>query len=154
MPFAGHAGIALITSWLLGINPLITLIGGVLPDLDVVLTMLGVNFNKAHRKITHSLLFIIILLPLLLTPSGYPLIIGVITHLITDLDHWGLPLLYPLSNKHYSIMSINHSKNLSSTNEGIIKWFTNRGIKFWIEWALLIIGLILTRDYWLKLLSL
>jgi membrane-bound metal-dependent hydrolase YbcI (DUF457 family) len=153
MVFAGHVGLALVFAYLLKLDPLLVLIGAVLPDFDALPSVFGIKFGKTHRKITHSLL-----IPLLLLflsnwfPILMPLSVGLLIHLLGDLDHWGAPLLYPLSKKYYSIMPVNHSiKSYDSPIEGVIGWFNKRDLLFWIEWLMLITGLIITYDYWINL---
>lgn len=152
MIFAGHLGIALITAYLIRQDPLLLAIGGILPDLDAILSILGASFGKTHRKITHSLILPIttgvlsIWLPILI-----PITIGIIIHFITDMDHWGIPLLYPLKKEEYSLFKMDHTKNYKTTSDAIKEWFKNRDKKFYLEWALLIIGIILTKDYFINL---
>jgi len=152
MTFAGHIGISLIVAFFLNLNPLLTLIGGVLPDLDILLFFLGKSWNKAHRKLSHSLLVPVVLLILsLFFPILLPVLIGVIVHLFADMDSWGVPLFYPFVKREFSFFKMNHETGLNHPIDYIKVWFKNRGRKFYLEWALLVIGLILTWDYWIKL---
>ena len=153
MIFAGHTGIALIAAYLIKQDPLLMLIGGVMPDLDAILSILGANFGKTHRKITHSIILPIItgILSIWL-PAFIPITIGVLIHFITDMDHWGIPLLYPIIKDEYSLIKIDHSKSYKTTKEAIKEWFKNRDAKFYIEWALLIIGIIINWGYIINIL--
>lgn len=154
MLFAGHVGVALIIAYLLRINPLLTVIGAVIPDLDVLPFYLGMGFNKIHRKISHSFLVpVSIFLLSIPFPILLPIGIGVISHFITDLDHWGIPILYPFIKKEFSIIKVKHDDGNTYQSPGVVikYWFSSRGWKFWLEWALLLIGVFLTLDYWLGL---
>ena len=148
IPFAGHAGIALIIAFLLKTDPLITVIGSILPDLDSLTVLFKIKWTEGHRKITHSLLFLTPFIILsIINPLFTSLLIGVITHYISDLDSWGIPLLYPFSNKYYSIVKVNHSKSFDKPEKYINEFFKKRGLRFYIEWLLLIIGIILNWSY-------
>lgn len=152
MPFAGHAGLSLITSLLTGFNPLLVLIGSVIPDLDSVVSFFGVSFNKVHRKITHSLLFLImLLLSSIFVPLLLPIAIGVIIHLVADLDHCGVSLLYPFSKKRYSVLKINNKNEYDSVTKCLKAFFKQHYLKFVAEVALLVTGLMLSWGYWASL---
>ncbi len=155
MIFAGHVGMALIAAFLFKLDPLLMVIGGVLPDFDVFLSFIGFKWGSVHRKFTHSLLFPALLFVFSFWfPVLIPVSVGVLVHFIGDLDHWGLPLFYPFSGKFYSLIKVNHhSHNFKSALEGVINWFSNRGSMFWFEWSLFIIGFFLTIDYWINLIS-
>ena len=143
MTFAGHIGLALIVAYILRIDPVLTMAGAVLPDTDVVLSFFF-PFEKVHRKFTHSLLFLLIFGMLsFFFPVLFPVVIGIVTHFIADLDKWGLPLFWPLSSRHYSLTRISHKHNLSSPQEGVLAWFKRRGPEFWLEWLLLGSGIFL-----------
>lgn len=150
IPFAGHAGTALIIAWLFNLDPLLVLIGSVLPDIDMILILFKTPWEKAHRKITHSLLFLLPFIILsLINPFFIPILIGLITHFITDLDHWGIPLFYPFNKKDYSIIKIKHNKknSYSGPKHVLFSFFKKHDYKFWIEFALLAIGITLNWNY-------
>lgn len=152
--FAGHAGVALITAFLLGIDPLIALIGGFLPDVDSITFLLKIKWNKGHRKITHSLLFLAPFVILsFINPFFLPLAVGILTHYVTDLDYWGIPLFYPFTNKYYSINKVDHTKSFDSPDKYLKDFFKKRGKRFWIEWGLLAVGILLNRNYLTALLN-
>ena len=148
IPFVGHAGVALIIAFLLRIDPLLTVIGSFIPDIDFVTSLLKVKWSKGHRRLTHSLLFITLFIVLsLVSPFFIPLAVGLATHYATDLDSWGIPLFYPFNNKYYSIKKINHGKSFENPQAYIKEFFRKRGLMFWIEWALLALGIILNWGY-------
>jgi len=156
MPFAGHAGAALIVAGLFGLNPLLVLLGSLIPDLDAVIQLFGVKWTSGHRKITHSLLFLnLFLVSAVFFPVMLPVAIGLVTHFVTDLDHWGLPLFYPFSSKCYSVMKVDHKRgnDYDSAEHCISEWFKRRDWKFYFEWGLLGLGIFLTWGYWVSLLS-
>lgn len=155
MVFAGHVGVALIIAYLFRLNPLLAVIGGVLPDLDSILFFFGVKWTTAHRKITHSLLFLTPFVILsLFVPIAWALVAGLVTHLAMDLDHWGVPFLYPFIKREYSVMKIDHhlGNEFDSPIDAIKEFFKTR--KAVIEFIILIVGVALTWDYWINLLNL
>lgn len=155
MVFAGHVGIALILAYLFNLNPLLTTLGGVLPDLDAIFYFIGKSWVEAHRKVTHS-----IFLPLTLfifsinIPYLFPVGVGVLIHFATDIDEWGLPLFFPFSNKRYTFFKKDNRVEHAGPVGFIKKWFRERGWTFYLEWMLLIIGIILNWDYLIGLLKL
>jgi membrane-bound metal-dependent hydrolase YbcI (DUF457 family) len=151
MPFAGHAGLALIVSSLTGLNPLLVVIGSLIPDFDSILSFFGASLSKVHRKGTHSLLFFIVLLfSSIFIPLLLPISIGVIVHLVADLDHWGLPLFYPFSRKRYSVLKVDQRNKHESVGGYLKDFFTKHYLKFLGEVTLLIVGLFLTWGYWMN----
>jgi len=154
MPFAGHAGLSLVIAGLFNLNPLLVLIGGLIPDLDSLFVFFSPGFTKYHRKITHSLLFLnLILVSAVFFPIMIPIVIGLSAHYIVDLDHWGIPLFYPFSEKRYSVMKVTNKKAYDKGVDCVSDWFKKRGVGFWLEWILLGLGITLTWSYWVNLLN-
>jgi|GEM_PF-1280396 len=110
-----HAILAIGLSEALMLNPVIALIGAIIPDLDYVI---GIQ----HRTITHSLIFLLI--ATLITyklkdkRAALALFIGMASHLMIDsITPMGVPLLYPLNN-YYSFNLV--TWNSVTANLGII----------------------------------
>lgn len=103
-----------------------TAFGSVLPDIDhknsklsqkMKITSFIVRLFTEHRKHTHSLLLNAIffgllyyLLPIIFTANFFTqeliiaVFIGVVSHLVLDFTtKMGVPLLYPLTSKYYSL---------------------------------------------------
>ena len=141
MMLLGHVGLALIFSKIFGTNPLLTALGGILPDFDSIGFFLGIKWSKIHRKFTHSLLFLLIvgLLSLIASPF-FAISIGVISHFIGDLDRWGIPLFYPFYKSEISIMRMDHSNDGGTPYDFLKKWVRSR--EMLIEAVLFLIGLL------------
>nr|MBD3312170.1 hypothetical protein [archaeon] len=112
-----HALIGLGLSEALMLNPLIVIIGAVIPDIDYLI-------NLPHRTITHSLLFIIpaclITWRLKGKRAGLALLVGLTSHLMLDAaTTQGVPLLYPLSN-YYGFSLFNSNNQLANLTVIII----------------------------------
>lgn len=110
-----HAILALALSEAFMLNPLVTTISAILPDID---SLIGIT----HRTITHSLLFMLITSLIIYKIKGirltYAFIIGFSSHLITDsITPMGIPLFYPLET-YYSFNLVNWDDLI--TNLGII----------------------------------
>jgi inner membrane protein len=95
-----HAVLGLALSEALMLNPLIVVLGSLIPDIDYLVGL-------THRTITHSLLFLI---PTCLITwrfkgkrTAFALLIGLSSHLILDaVTVKGVPLFFPL-NQYYSL---------------------------------------------------
>jgi len=145
MIFCGHIGVALIIAGLLKLDPIITLIGAVIPDLDALMFLTGKHWYKFHRKLTHSLLFLLAPLPFAGVPNiMIPLFFGILSHLIVDFIWYpGLRIFYPFSNKKYYIFDSIYSKWFKEDTPiiAIRNWF-HRPKWFFGELTILIIGAI------------
>ena len=99
--FPGHFGVGIIFSGLTGLSPIMLILGALLPDIDAIPILFGVDYRKTHRTITHSILMVFI--------SGIfsiPLMIGVISHLLADLIFFpGIKLFYPFSKREFYILN-------------------------------------------------
>lgn len=85
---------------------IIGIIGSVLPDIDIMLGMLGIH----HRTITHSLLALFLTTITVVTLNfNIGIIFGTnyLIHLILDsCTKMGIPLLYPFNKKYYGMKLI------------------------------------------------
>lgn len=92
---AGHIGIPLILAYLLRLNPVVTILCGILPDLvDKPLWAMEVG---GGRYIGHTLLFVFLVsvaFSLWKRKHGLAALVGGISHLLLDLDAL-VPWLYP-----------------------------------------------------------
>ena len=79
-----HAAAGYFTGILFGLNPVYTLAGALLPDLDTIC---------CHRKILHNLWVSLAVFYF----GGFPLFAGYLSHLVLDsLTPWGVNWFYPL----------------------------------------------------------
>lgn len=155
MVFAGHVGAALIIAYLFNLNPLLTTLGGVLPDLDAIFYFFGKSWVEAHRKVTHSLFLPLTLFMFSINiPYLLPVAVGTIIHFVTDIDQWGIPLFFPFSNKRYTFFKKSSKVEHMGPVDYIKKWFRERDWTFYLEWVLFGLGVYLNMDYLIGLLKL
>ncbi|MBR9677999.1 MAG: metal-dependent hydrolase [Nanoarchaeota archaeon] len=91
-----HALFAMAFSRILGVSVLWSVIGSLLPDIDLLLPV-------QHRMITHSLVFVLAVYVLVRlagrSRQGFALSFGMLTHLFLDsLTPMGIGVFYPLQN--------------------------------------------------------
>ena len=99
-----HLLFSLMIALITGLNPVLMIIGALLPDIDNPESIIGQLFKKVsekiyekynHRGLTHSILFI---MPLMIIPS---LGIGALTHILLDLmTKSGVQLMYPNKTRY------------------------------------------------------
>ncbi len=146
MTFCGHIGAALITAGLLKLNPVLTIIGAVLPDLDILMCLTGRHWYDYHRKLTHSLLFLLaFIIPAFFYGFMTPISFGILSHLIIDsISYPGIMLLYPFSRKKFYILKSKQSKKFKEDTPiiAIKNWLYNTK-EILIESVILMIGLII-----------
>lgn len=102
-----------------------SILGSLIPDIDHPRSYLGrrlivfsFGFNKlfGHRKLLHSPVFygilfaILALLNVVNIVTLLSLLVGILSHILLDmLNPQGVPIFYPISKKHYRILSIRTS---------------------------------------------
>jgi len=95
-------------------------IGMKLPYLSVPLKLLGIR----HRTFTHSIWFMVIFLMVAFLFKSiflYGVSLGILMHLIGDmLTKGGVPLLYPISDKHYRLLPKNLAFYTNSLTEHLL----------------------------------
>lgn len=137
----GHLGVGLIIAALARFNSLdalLVVIGSVIPDLDTIPYLFGVDYRKTHRTITHS-----IFIPLITALISIPLTIGLVIHLLFDLMFYpGTKLFYPFSNREFYFFKGKRKKYYDPALL-IHDWFNNKRVMFF-EFFLLILGVFLT----------
>lgn len=106
-----HALTGLALSEALMLNPIVIVIGAVIPDIDY---LIGIP----HRTITHSLLFIItaclLAWRLKSKQTSFALLVGLTSHLLLDsVTTKGVPLLFPL-NTYYGFNLFNSQSYLAN----------------------------------------
>ena len=98
----GHAGIAWVISYLLRLNPVVTVFCGILPDLvDKPLSAAGIG---GGRYIGHTLLFLAVISGaffLWKRAYGIAALIGGMSHLLLDLNAL-VPWFYPFKDYSFS----------------------------------------------------
>jgi membrane-bound metal-dependent hydrolase YbcI (DUF457 family) len=106
----------------------------------------GKHWYKFHRKLTHSLIFLLTPLIFINYPSiMIPIFWGMVSHLIIDaIWHPGIPLLYPFSKKRFYILPSKYSRGEKDGTPiiAIKNWFYDTK-EVMIESAVIIIGLII-----------
>jgi len=146
MTFCGHIGVALITAGLFKLNPVLTIIGAVIPDLDILMSLTGRHWYDYHRKLTHSLLFLLaFIIPSFFYGFMIPISFGILSHIIIDsMSHSGVMLLYPFSRKKFRISKLKQSKKFKEdTPIMMIKNWLYNTREILIESVILIIGLVM-----------
>ena len=97
-----HIGISAALAFVLRLNPVITILCGILPDVvDAPLAVLGIG---GGRYIGHTLLFAIIVIAVFVLwkrKYGLAAFIGLLSHLLLDLNAL-VPWLYPFKNYNFS----------------------------------------------------
>ena len=91
-----HVVWSYLVSLVFGLDPIPTVLGGLLPDLD---------YHLGHRRFFHNLLTILIVS---LATGKYfvPVLAGMLSHVVLDMmTVSGVALLYPLSNRRFRIAS-------------------------------------------------
>lgn len=129
----GHISIAYIAGKLIPkISLAATVVGGLLPDVDICLVFLP-HFNQIHRLITHNLLFVILTAGLAavwatLVGQQRPrvflgILLGGLIHLLLDAcfdtnpsNGIGVALLWPFSSQYFSPI------NLLTPPDAIVTW--------------------------------
>lgn len=115
----GHLSIAYIAGRLLPrVSLAATLVGGMLPDIDICLVF-WTQFNQVHRMVTHNLLFIILAAGLASVAVRQQrgvflgLLVGGGLHLLLDAcfdtnpsNGIGVALLWPFSNDYFSPINL------------------------------------------------
>ena len=110
----GHLSIASIAGRLLPwVSLPATLVGGLLPDIDICLVFWP-HFNQIHRVVTHNLLFIFVTAGLAGIGMGRPkvfmgMLLGELLHVLLDAcfdtnpsNGIGVALLWPFSDQPFS----------------------------------------------------
>ncbi len=106
LAFPGHFGVGLIFSRLADLNPLLVIIGSLLPDFDALPYFFGFDYRKNHRTFLHSMF-----IPLIIAFISIPVAIGIMLHLLVDLTTYpGIKLFYPLSDKEFFIYKSSNKK--------------------------------------------
>lgn len=106
LAFPGHFGVGLIIAGLTGFNPLLVIIGSLLPDLDAIPVFFGFNYRRNHRTLLHNV-FVLSLTFLI----SLPLAVGYAFHLLVDLSTYpGIRLFHPFSKKEFFILRSNNKK--------------------------------------------
>lgn len=96
------------------------LLGGLIPDLDIVFLVLGTSSPFVHRGITHTLFFLLALILVLWLSrvredAIHGIGIGVGVHLIFDtISGWGVMWFWPLHDARVFLpLQVNGQRNLT-----------------------------------------
>lgn len=134
-----HLMFALAIAYLLRLPKLPAAIGGIIPDIDMVLQW---EFPLTHRGMVHSPFFLLVSVVLLYLvadkPATFAFGTGFLSHLLTDIiTPAGIPLLYPLP-LYFTLNLAAYSSIFA--NLGIIAWSTavillyrSQGFQDWIR---------------------
>jgi inner membrane protein len=134
-----HLFFALALAYILKLPRIPMAIGGVIPDLDI---LLNYGFPLVHRGIIHTPFFLavcVVFLYLVMdSPATFAFGAGFLSHLLLDvITPTGIPLLYPLP-VYFTLNLASYSNILA--NLGIIAWslaaillYRSDGFQGWVQ---------------------